>query len=140
MAIILMAGIMTSLTAQALTVTGTLGTASFSADAWTFACPTGTTRVQMRVKDGRNPINTLATVYASYAEDGSPTLTAADTDSDDIFSSWIINTSDGPGNYILVLRKVGSNMEDYAAEMQCLNSLGALIGPSSTSVKSIHNQ
>ncbi len=134
----LLAGCTISLTVKAATVPGTLGSAYYSTDVWTFACGTGTTKVQIRVTDGRNPINSLAAVYASFAEDGSPTLTVADTESTTLPSSWSINTTDGSGTYVLVIRKSAAGMEDYLAEALCLNSLGSVIGPAS--FKLIHNQ
>lgn len=136
--LVLLAAGVTSLPAHAAAMAGSLGTASYAADAWNFVCGTGTTKVQVRVTDGRNPVNTLASVYASFAEDGNPTLTTVDTESTTLPSPWVINTSDGPGTYLLIARKTGAGMEDYVAEAVCLNSLGATIGP--TSFKNIHNQ
>lgn len=140
MAVIAVAGLTTTLTAEALSVPGTLGTASYSTDVLTFTCAISTTKVLLRVTDGRNPINSLATVYASFApvNTGIPALTAADTDINTSPSPWIINATSSPGNYVLVVRKSASGMEDYAAEIQCQNSLGKVLGPSSTS--KIHDQ
>lgn len=134
----LLAGCTISLTVKAATVLGTLGSASYSTDVLTFSCGTGTTKAQIRVTDGRNPINSPAGIYASFAEDGSPTLAVADTESTTSPSSWAINTTDGPGTYVMAIRKSAVGMEDYLAEALCLNSVGSAIGPAS--FKLIHNQ
>ncbi|NOU20885.1 MAG: hypothetical protein HOO93_03695 [Methyloglobulus sp.] len=119
-----------SLTAEAIRVPGRLGATLVAADAYTFTCPSGTTRVQARVFDPNTIANLASTVYATFGEDGSPTLSVLDNETTSAWSPWAINTSDGLGIYALVVRKTAAKLEDYIVETQCLNSLGAVIGPS----------
>jgi hypothetical protein len=126
----LVAGGVASFTAKAIQVSGTLGTSLVSADAYTFTCPSGTVQARTRVFDLNTVLNSAATVYATFGEDGSPTLTVSDTESTSTSSPWATNTADGPGNYALVVRKSAANPEDYIIEAQCLDSsLVTVIGP-----------
>jgi hypothetical protein len=124
LAFTLLAGVVASLTTEAATVSGTLGTSIVAADSYAFTCPpTVTAKVQIRVMD-LNPIrNSLATVYATIGKDGSPTSTVADTESTPTGSAPATNT-DGPGIYSLVVNKSATGTEDYTVELLCLNSLG----------------
>jgi hypothetical protein len=129
MAFILIAGAIASLTAEAIQVSGSLGASLVAVDAYTFTCPSGTVRVRARVFDSNTIANLAATVYATFGEDGSPTLSVLDNETTSASSPWATNTSDGLGIYALVVRKTAVKLEDYVVETQCLNSLGAVIGP-----------
>ena len=129
---------------EALTIPRTtLGTVAYAADAFTFFCPTGTTRAQFRVTDDINPTNTAVSIVASLSKDGSPTLTAIDNDNTTAPSALVTN-ADGAGAYYVMVRKFASTstaasvMEDYKLELFCLNSLNQVIGPSTYTT--VHNQ
>jgi hypothetical protein len=127
--IILCAGGVASLSAEAIQVAGTLGTSSVVVDAWIFPCPSGTTQARIRVFDINTINNSAATVFATFGKDGNPTLTVSDTESTPTSSPWATNTADGAGNYALVVRRSGSGAEDYVIDGECLNSLSQIIGP-----------
>jgi hypothetical protein len=123
----LIAGLLTTLTAEAASVSGTLGTSIVAADSYAFTCPTGTTKSRIRVMDLNTIRNSVATVYATFGEDGSPTLSVADTESTSTGSANITNILDGPGNYNLVVNKSAANVDDYIVTGECLNSAGTLL-------------
>jgi hypothetical protein len=129
MAFTLIAGVIASLTAEAIQVSGKLGTSLVAVDTYTFRCPPRTVQVRVRVMDPKTIINLASTVHATFGKDGSPTLTVLDTESTSTSSPWATNTVDGSGNYALVVRKSASNPEDYFVEARCLNGLGTVIGP-----------
>jgi len=131
MAFILLSGLVTSLTVEAVTASGTLGSSTVALDAWRFTCPTGTAQSRVRVMDNNGTLNTAATVFVSFGEDGVPTWFVSDTESTTSASAWATNTSDGSGNYVLVVNKSAAGLEDYTVEAQCLDSsLVTVIGPS----------
>lgn len=127
MAFILLAGLAFYLNVEANQVTGTLGTSSAAADTYTFTCPTGTTQARVRVMDLNTRLNTAATVFATFGEDGNPTLAVSDTESTSTGSVYATNTLDGPGIYSVVVNKSAANLEDYIVDAQCLNNLGTSI-------------
>jgi hypothetical protein len=130
MAFSLITGVSFSLAAEAIQVSGMLGTSLVAVDGYTFTCPSGTVQVRARVFDLNTILNSAATVYATFGKDGNPTLTVFDTESTSTSSPWATNTADGLGNYALVVRKSASNPEDYIIEAQCLDSsLVTIIGP-----------
>ena len=94
-----------------------------------FTCPTGTIHSRIRIMDLNTIVNLNAIVYATFGEDGNPSLTASDTESTSTGSLFATNSLDGPGNYSLIVRKSAINADDYVVEAQCLNSSGAIIGP-----------
>ncbi|MEQ1546221.1 hypothetical protein [Methyloglobulus sp.] len=123
LAFTLLAGVVASLTTEAATVSGTLGTSIVAADSYAFTCPTVTAKVQINVMDLNTIRNSLATVYATIGKDGSPTSTVADTESTPTGSAPATNT-DGQGIYSLVVNKSTTGTEDYTVQLLCLNSLG----------------
>ena len=124
-------GVVVALTAEAASVTGALGSSAVALDAWRFTCPTGTVQSRVRVMDNNGTLNTAATVFVSFGEDAAPTWFVSDTESTSTSSPWATNTSDGPGNYVLVVNKSAAGLEDYTVEAQCLDSsLVTVIGPS----------
>ncbi|MBK8816785.1 MAG: hypothetical protein IPN42_15330 [Methylococcaceae bacterium] len=125
----LIVGLVATSTGQAAQVTGSLGSSLVSADTWTFTCPTGTIQSRIRIMDLNTTVNLNAIVYATFGEDGNPSLTVSDSESTSTGSAFATNTSDGPGNYSLLVRKSAINTDDYVAEAQCLDSSGAVIGP-----------
>jgi hypothetical protein len=125
----LIVGLLVTSTGQAAQVTGSLGSSLVSADALTFTCPTGTIHSRIRIMDLNTIVNLNAIVYATFGEDGNPSLTASDTESTSTGSLFVTNSLDGPGNYSLIVRKSAINADDYVVEAQCLNSSGAIIGP-----------
>jgi len=130
LALIGFVGVSTSITAQAIQISGTLGVSSVAVDSYSFTCPTGTTRVGIRVTDTTKIVNLAATIYATFGEDGSPTLSAFDNDNTSAASPVVINTVDGPGNYVLVVSKSAfTKQDDYLIDVQCQNRLKAVIGP-----------
>jgi hypothetical protein len=123
------AGAGLGLPAQALQVPGRLGVSPYAVDVYSFACATGTTKARIRVFDTKTVANLAATVFATFGEDGIPTLQVSDTESIDTSSAWASNVADGPGNYALTIAKSASNPEDYVVEVQCLDSRARVIGP-----------
>jgi hypothetical protein len=120
----LIMGIFLTLTAESATISGTLGPALMATDSYAFTCPTGTTQSRIRVMDLNTVRNSLATVVATFGEDGSPTLAVSDSESTSTGSVFATNTLDGPGIYAVVVNKTAINVEDYSIEAQCLNALG----------------
>jgi hypothetical protein len=123
----LIAGLLTTLTAEAASVSGTLGTSIVAADSYAFTCPTGTTKSRIRVMDLNTITNRTATVFATFGKKGSPTLAVADTESTSTGSTNITNPIDGAGIYGLVVNKSAVNAEDYIVTVECLNSAGTLL-------------
>lgn len=129
MAVTLITGIVASLSAKAIQMSGTLGASLVAVDAYSFTCASGTVQARVRIFDMNGILNLASTVYSTFGEDGSPTLTVFDTESTGTSSPWATNTADGPGNYALVVRKSAANSEDYVVEAQCLNTIGQVNGP-----------
>ncbi len=111
-------------TAEAASVSGTLGMSAAATDTYTFTCPKGTAQSRVRIMDMNTIFNSAATVYATFGEDANPTLTALDTESTSTGSQFSTNTSDGPGIYALTVHKSAADLEDYIVEAQCIDSLG----------------
>jgi hypothetical protein len=120
---------------NAATVSGTLGTSATMVDSYSFSCPTGTVSSRIRVMDLNGIRNSLASVFASFGEKGSPTLTVSDSESTSTGSAFVTNTVDGPGLYSLVVVKSASGTEDYSVEVQCLNSQGASLAIAAPLIK-----
>lgn len=135
------AGAMTSLTAEAVAISGKLGASAAAVDAWRFICPTGTAQVRVSVKDDSGIINTAAIVSVSFGKNGTPLTTpVSDLDNENsASSSWATNTTDFAGTYVLVVNKSASNTDDYIAFAECLDSSLQVVGPSTSSILSVVN-
>ncbi|NOU23817.1 MAG: hypothetical protein HOO93_18880 [Methyloglobulus sp.] len=129
LAVIAIAGLIITLTAEAAPRSGMLGTSAAAADSYTFSCPTGTLRSRIRVMDLTTIANRTATVFATFGEDGRPPVPPAvsDTESTSTGSANAINTLNGSGLYTLVVNKSAAGKEDYAVVAECQNSSGTYI-------------
>jgi len=125
MAFTLLAGVVASLTAEAVVASGTLANVpspSLAAvDSWRFTCPAGTVQVRARIMDNTAIVNTPANVYVSFGKDATSSAFTFDSESTTTSSPWVTRTATAT-TYALVVSKSAINADDYTAEVECLNS------------------
>ncbi|MEQ1559568.1 MAG: hypothetical protein ABL933_11605 [Methyloglobulus sp.] len=125
MSAITITGVITTLTAEAASASGTLGTSPAAADSYTFFCPTGTTLTRISITDSLTLRNNLTAVFATFGEFSVRTKTASDTESTPTTGSSADNNVDHDGVYTLVVNKSAAGLEDYSVVADCINSTGS---------------
>ncbi len=105
--------------ASAHTIPGSLGNAATATDLYTVQCPTGTRKLESRIRDNA-PV--AAPLVSAQTYKGTRATNTTDTvDGNRGFSPTVLNQS-GVGAYLVLVDKSRSGAERYTLQLHCLNA------------------